>query len=801
MDKIKSIMLGSRLARERDQQPLDQIVTRIDTLLAEEPDDLRRAEASGLVDILCERRDADAIPHLVRFASRERYPSSLRPKILNALGVMNAVEQSHFISEFANAAHPREIREAAVNALARLSAAEPATSIVVTLLNQRKAPHNWSEIFWLFAERNEAEAKKFFSTLTPEKAKTLLTLMPRESPTLSFVEDVYGEMVTFTGNQLSLLTAAQVVRLIVGRENAPLKTEILDSVRVVELQEKNKQKLTDDALKKLELILKPSCPLWDLGFEQLIWARKNAELVKATIAGLPMQTQPREVARRFAVLAHLGDGSGLGGLYEMAASASEETRGAAAWAFGELTESLTGAPKSALPPPTAEQAKLLQRLLSEQSTKLGVDPFLVCHVLGVEMPLSTLTTLMTDPSVQRRFGLCELVAKRDLEGQYIEAIYRMLTPDDSRRFVLGALWSYLGSPNASVREKAVTYLEEHFARDAASDAVMEKRKEPDRYSPYVVGVFEQVVAAEGIPLLEDIVRNATHPQAIASGLFALARIAPERAFVLSLNREMTCLSDSAIPKLYRFDHSGAFTDRVLGGFSEEGFPKEELVEFLLRQGRAEHRNKLMEIVRGEHVPRRIKMIAAWAVKGITAHAALTAFGFSDADRLLTAAREHPYHQDIEALHFLRALEAAKVLAAVDTSRTGDIPPANDELLQDLFRCARGIIAPDRIQQVFSAEMFEEPVWSLEVLVREKLYALHFHAFGSYYEVSNSVKLVELVLQDEGASERFTALHGGEAYLFGSRDFVERMALEFFVPVNDERLNQLQDLEFVRLFRS
>ncbi len=802
VDPIESMMKGSRVARDRQGESSETIVARIDVLLAEKAgsgdDTLKSSEAYGLVSILCERRDRNLIPHLMRFAKSEKYPTLLRPLVLEALGTMGAREQIDFITEFTNAAHPATVREAAASALAMLSDDKKAASNLLSLLTSR-APDNSSELFWKLAEQNEGEAKRYFADLSSSEAAELLERVPREFSNRTFLNAIYGEQVKFSGKQLSSLTTERVIGLCIGSEYATPGQEVLPSSRVAELRSVAGQVAAERARAELAPALDPSNELWRLTYEALQWARKNPKLTVELIAELPTSTDPTVLARRLAVLAHIGERSGLSALYEMASSASEAHRAAAARAMRELTEYLTHTPKSSLPPPTPQQVEVLQRLIAEQSAQIRGDAARICDVLGVEMPVTSLYALMTDPSVERPTDYCEFVAKADLDGKYLETIHQMLKPEHSRYQVIGALWLYLRSPAATVRQRAIAYLEQYFAQDEQSEAVKKKHKAADKYDQCVVRVFEDVGAVEAVPLLEDIVRNASDSTTVWSGLTHLVKIAPERALEACAGKEAAWGAESELPRLYLVDHSGEFTNRLLASIDQNRGPNEELVDFLLRHGRVEHRRKVMELMQGAKVPRRTKMVAAWALKQLNAADALNALGFTDSERLLDLARENDYCSEIDAMRFLDALEAANVLVGVDTSKTREIPPPHEELLNDLFRCTRGAIVPDRIQQVFSASLFDQSIWSVEVLVREKLYAFHFCASSSYLEITNSFSLVDSALRDAGVQERFVSLEGGEEYIFGSRELVERLALEYFVPVVDEKLNAQQDAQFKTLF--
>lgn len=169
--------------------------------------------------------------------------------------------------------------------------------------------------------------------------------------------------------------------------------------------------------------------------------------------------------------------------------------------------------------------------------------------------------------------------------------------------------------------------------------------------------------------------------------------------------------------------------------------------------------------------------------------ALRDAGLLSSEETELAVRELSQQADLTSPNLFAFLAAAKSALAFD-AETGMVPCRHDLLILDLAEASRGRFRPEAVLEILDQENEDESEspYTLQFVANNRLYQAEIRNLGDWYDVERVVHLVNAVLSQQGAAERFLplAVDGQLVELvFADPQLIAGIAAKFHMALGDD----------------
>jgi HEAT repeat protein len=343
------------------------------------------------------------------------------------------------------------------------------------------------------------------------------------------------------------------------------------------------------------------------------------------------------------------------------------------------------------------------------------------------------------------------------------------------------------------------------------------RFEKQRYDQILVEHLAKSAGQDAIPVLEDIVKNASDAVSRAYAVEALARLQPDKAVDLLIEHIEREGARSYIVRLLRqyaterqFDR---FAPIVIDSFQKSGkqFDREAVRLFLIESGSRgqqlvkDHMNELDDDAR---------MWATWKLEGmdlVAALAELHAAGVirSAPSELLNEMQEVGNRRNVaEPLDtsdpdtLVAALAWDGIVTMFDTEADA-IPCDHDRLILQFAEGSDGQFVPRWPVQFWhraSKDDYDGP-YSVQFVFKNRLFRIGAENYGDWYDVDAVVRLINFALETVGQPQRFITLDSDgqiASFVFADPAAFLPIAKKYRLPLSEDASKAMREgIEFER----
>jgi HEAT repeat protein len=328
--------------------------------------------------------------------------------------------------------------------------------------------------------------------------------------------------------------------------------------------------------------------------------------------------------------------------------------------------------------------------------------------------------------------------------------------------------------------------------------------EAQRYDQTLVRDLAKTAAADSIPILEDIRRNAKDPVSRSYAGEALARLKPKQAVDLMLQLiEEQGPSTHLVAELRKFVTESDF-DRVLSVIRPKLDKSKraidtELAGLFLEQFGSRGRAFVKE--RFEQLDADAKMWAKWKLQGISLRMALDELHRVGVihtapedliNRMKAEAARSGSAEDFDLTDsndVFNALGYEGILTVFDVE-TSTIPCDHHHLILGFAESSAGRFNPQWPVQIWHQQHQDDydALYTVQFVYRNRLFRIGAENYGDWYDVKSVLNLMNFALITTGQPERFITLDSNgqvAAFVFADPKVFIPIAERYGLPLSDD----------------
>lgn len=454
-----------------------------------------------------------------------------------------------------------------------------------------------------------------------------------------------------------------------------------------------------------------------------------------------------------------------------------------------------------------DRSNLVLSLLGDSDERVVVAAAKLCTYQSIAGTEARLTELLEGSTLKNPGAVASELADIASTRRAVDALLPHVLNDTADEFVQGMGYTFrklIEHPDPNVAEPVRKALYEYTLRFPKQ-----------RYDQILVDHLAKSASHDAIPVLEDILNNATDTVSRTYAVEALARLQPEKAMQILVEHIQKEGARSDVIRLVRKHATQDDYDQVapvLVEWSEitgRPFDVEIVRLFLVELG---DRGEQFVRNRKNNLTDDARMWASWKLEELNLVDALIelhAAGViqSKPNELIQKMQESRNRReeddplDISDPDSLVAALAWEGIVVMFDAETGTIPCDHDRLILQFADASAGKFAPQWPIQLWHQESeddFDGP-YTVQFVLNGRLYCTGAENYGDWYDVDAIARLINFSLETEGQSQRFITLDSNgqiASFVFAEPKSFLPIAQKYRLPLSDDASKAMREgIEF------